>query len=384
MEYKGYRFDNLYKEAERDIIDELKEETEYLKKKIKHYKYREEDLEDEINELSQKKGQLENDIETVVKESIKLKRNLEEQSIKGEEIVSKNKEFELEMNDMIGELKDARNVIKQKEEEEKKFETKKQISDDVIRQLKEENVRLNKQVEVGLTALEKDLKHVEYDTLLNDVEQMGKEIKYLKEVDEEKTQMINHLNEESLKAKDNELQIIENKILEYTQKEKSTSLYEEMSVASKDFKCDICEKPFYNKSKRKHHVQKYHQKFLLEKKEQEVRTKISNRRIDLIKRIYCLRETEIVDKFSCNSTCSPGCRIFHEKHNWSRSRSQELLERLNNIQNIGCNLCDQSFSRKSDVEKHIKTCHIVDRGVDSVEKVTELEKHGSSHNYFGP
>ena len=256
MEYKGYRFDNLYKEAERDIIDELKEETEYLKKKIKHYKYREEDLEDEINELSQKKGQLENDIETVVKESIKLKRNLEEQSIRGEEIVSKNKELELEMNDMIGELKDARNVIKQKEEEEKKFETKKQISDDVIRQLKEENVRLNKQVEVGLTALEKDLKHVEYDTLLNDVEQMGKEIKYLKEVDEEKTQMINHLNEESLKAKDNELQIIENKILEYTQKEKSTSLYEEMSVASKDFKCDICEKPFYNKSERKHHVQK--------------------------------------------------------------------------------------------------------------------------------
>ena len=104
-------------------------------------------MEDEINELAQKKGQLERDIETVVKESIKLKRNLEEQSIKGEEIVSKNKELELEMNDMIGELKDARNIIKQKEEEEKKFETKKQISDDVIRQLKEENVRLNKQVE---------------------------------------------------------------------------------------------------------------------------------------------------------------------------------------------------------------------------------------------
>ena len=94
----------------------------------------------------------------------------------------------------------------------------------------------------------------------------------------------------------------------------------------------------------------------------------------MIKHIYCLRETEIVDKFSCNSSCSPGCHIFYEKHNWSRSRSQELLERFNNIQNIGCNSCDQSFSKKSDVEKHIKTCHIVDRGVDSVEKVAELEK----------
>ena len=54
MEYKGYRFDNLY----RDIIDELKDEMVSLKKKMKDYKYREEDLEDEFGDMSKENKKL--------------------------------------------------------------------------------------------------------------------------------------------------------------------------------------------------------------------------------------------------------------------------------------------------------------------------------------
>ena len=49
MEFKGLRIDGLYKAAEKDVIDDWKDEVEYLKKKIKHWKYRGGDLEDELN-----------------------------------------------------------------------------------------------------------------------------------------------------------------------------------------------------------------------------------------------------------------------------------------------------------------------------------------------
>ena len=75
MDYNGFRFNNLYKEAERDVIDDLKDEVVCLKKKIKHCKYREEDLEEEISDLSQKKDKLEKDIERIMNESAKSKRN---------------------------------------------------------------------------------------------------------------------------------------------------------------------------------------------------------------------------------------------------------------------------------------------------------------------
>ena len=73
MEYKSYRFNNLYQEAEKDIIDDLKNEIDYLKKKMKQYKYREEELEEELRDLDHKKEKLEMDIQKIVKEKEVLK-----------------------------------------------------------------------------------------------------------------------------------------------------------------------------------------------------------------------------------------------------------------------------------------------------------------------
>ena len=46
MEY-GFRLNNLCKNAEKDIIDDVKNEIKYLKQKVKDYKYREEESENE-------------------------------------------------------------------------------------------------------------------------------------------------------------------------------------------------------------------------------------------------------------------------------------------------------------------------------------------------
>ena len=55
MDFKGYRLDGLYRVAVKDVIDNLKYEIKYLKKKIKHDKYRDEDLEDYINQCHRRK-----------------------------------------------------------------------------------------------------------------------------------------------------------------------------------------------------------------------------------------------------------------------------------------------------------------------------------------
>ena len=71
MAYQGYILMNLYKDAENDIIDDLKNENKYLKQKIKEYKHREEDLEDELSDRSHESKWLNNEIEKVYDESRK-------------------------------------------------------------------------------------------------------------------------------------------------------------------------------------------------------------------------------------------------------------------------------------------------------------------------
>ena len=47
MAFKGYKLNNLYKDAENDIIDDLKDELNHYKKRIKEFKYREEHMEED-------------------------------------------------------------------------------------------------------------------------------------------------------------------------------------------------------------------------------------------------------------------------------------------------------------------------------------------------
>lgn len=84
---------------------------------------------------------------------------------------------------------------------------------------------------------------------------------------------------------------------------------------------------------------------------------------------------ETNDKYSCNSCCRPGCRIFHQKHDWVRSISKDLIEKFNDIRNIWknkCTLCDQSFGNISEVEEHIRYDHID-------EKCENFFERGSEH-----
>ena len=90
MEYKGYRFDNLYRDAENDIIDELKDEVVYLKKKMKDYNHRENNLEDELGEVSNENKKLKNEIKKMFEETKKFGSKLEEKQNTEDYFVRKN------------------------------------------------------------------------------------------------------------------------------------------------------------------------------------------------------------------------------------------------------------------------------------------------------
>ena len=92
MAYQGYRLMNLYKDAEKDIIDDLKDEITFLKRKIKENKSREDAIESEIDVVEGENKNLRRELDKVKKELmeareyIKETKNLENLQIKELEI----------------------------------------------------------------------------------------------------------------------------------------------------------------------------------------------------------------------------------------------------------------------------------------------------------
>ena len=72
--------------------------------------------------------------------------------------------------------------------------------------------------------------------------------------------------------------------------------------------------------------------------------------------LFKLNELENQDRGKCY--CSGFCRIFHTKHNWTKSSSKELLQRLiPTVPKYSCEECGKSFGNKSTLDKHFGDVH---------------------------
>ena len=136
MEYKGYRLMNLYKDAEKDIIDDMKDEIKYLKQKVKEYNYRENEFENEMDAVT-----LEN--KNLKREFAKSRQELKESRDILEDM--KNMENE-ELEHLEIKHKSALEDIAKKEEREKEFARVKSISNQVIQGMKEQIKKLEFEV----------------------------------------------------------------------------------------------------------------------------------------------------------------------------------------------------------------------------------------------
>ena len=93
-------------------------------------------------------------------------------------------------------------------------------------------------------------------------------------------------------------------------------------------------------------------------REMELEKKIQKQKLKLTINLFKLNEFENQDRGKCY--CRGFCRIFHTKHNWEKSLSKELLQRLIPTTPIdSCKDCGKSFGDQNSLKKHIGAVHKV-------------------------
>ena len=103
-------------------------------------------------------------------------------------------------------------------------------------------------------------------------------------------------------------------------------------------------------------------------------TTVSQQKLNLTTTLLKLKMNEAKESHVCK--CKKYCRVNHQKHNYIRSKSEEILYNLgriptelnisNNVANVhlgaimklySCNLCDRNFYKQGDMKKHKKAEH---------------------------
>ena len=127
-----------------------------------------------------------------------------------------------------------------------------------------------------------------------------------------------------------------------------------LQTHSVNMQCDPCGETFERRKRNNHHQQKKHEE--MRKIERELEIKINLQRMQLTSDIMKLKDEEDSARGMC--MCKTFCRIFHKKHNWYRSTSQELVNKLENLQSCySCNLCDKTFFNVATQNLHMTTTH---------------------------
>ena len=113
------------------------------------------------------------------------------------------------------------------------------------------------------------------------------------------------------------------------------------------------------------------QKKFWDQKVLEIEKEISEQTFQITKSIYDLKEEEFEERISCKRECKPGCKVFHTKHNWSKTHSNKYLENLEGIRkafietistgtipkSYSCKICGEICSRVCDLKTHKENSH---------------------------
>ena len=409
MEFSNLRFDQaklmkMWAESRREIEDEeqvehyqrdaredtrrhdeddLEQEVKFLKEKIKHQKYREEDMEDAIGDLEYKNEKLEKEIYHLEKEYRAVQVSLD----KKEEIEKELEVLELKIVDI---LKNNETL----NDENKRIKTELLEVKQHTEQSLKENTTENEKVKIEIDSLSKE--NLSLNEKVKKFTQEEKQVQVLR--DEINVLQIGINEKETVLGKiNNENEILEEKLLFLDEKNKEleetihlnalklqddcdsigVELHNSNQDLFKSFKCDSCEKGYDRNSDLRTHVWNKHEKQTrlqqLNNRLLNLHQKISEQKFRFTTSLFSLKEKEEKAKHTCR--CKLLCRIYHTKHNWSKSVSDDIFKKFqlmsNGVKNVStnstevitrsysCDFCEEIFSRESHLKSHIEDIHTV-------------------------
>ena len=289
----------------------LKELCEKQKKKIKEYIEEIDKKDCQFDESEERIKQLEEDVEIGYGMNARKRKTIEKL----------NKEVE-DHKKKVHEMKDIL----------MKLEKKKEISEKVITNLQEE-LELKQS---NLYAIEHKLKEKEIFVKVtakkteSEVLQLISEINVLQGENSSKKDLLDNISienedlKEKLKLKEREIEEMkETEKISYSEVREETSLSIELGLAdsntlNSNLECHPFNTRSETKAKNKNHVMKQH-----EVRIKNLESKIHTQQLQLSASLFILKEKEVIEKNQCN--CRSYCRIFHIKHNWTKSKCSEIL-----------------------------------------------------------
>ena len=330
---------------------------------------------------------------------------------------SENEKLKAELQKTQKELKESKadleNFENHENEEIEDLEIKQKIATGVIERLKDDVKKLEKKALLSISEVEERYK-IEKDDMRKDINCLKEDNSKYK-VHLEKLIVENQDEREKTQHLVNEIANLErkngidkdeigtdkiNKESSFTiDEEEELSIHHEILMSNFHeitLACDQCDKIFSTTKSLEQHTSTIHEskllenevrksenkncseKIYLEQNISELQSQISHQREHFLKQIFKVREIEIYQKYSCNSACKPGCRVFHQKHNWRRSESEILLRKFNEMdveKHYKCEQCEKIFIHLTNLENHLNSSHSIDKSEDPLENTSDLEFH---------
>ena len=194
------------------------------------------------------------------------------------------------------------------------------VADKVIKNLQENLYLQNKDIS-NLKKISEETERLNFEK-----EALEKEIIEIQKENVTKEEILVAIKIE-MKTYEEKLLKIENKKVE----EKIIQTDANKELHNFSIQCDPCGEISEEKGHLDNHHQKKHEykaKLLqaYRLKENELEEKIHTQKHKLTKGLVELKQTEVFDNFKC--ICKGFCRIFHHKHNWKKSISKEIVDRM--------------------------------------------------------
>ena len=253
----------------------------------------------------------------LIEELMKMNKNVEEQNIALEMEVKASQKIIRKLkldNDLLKEYEEA---IKEKDEQIRTFQKGKVIAENAIKNLQHErNLQGNVLDNAQKILKEKEQLIVEKDSLEQEIIEIQKE---------------NQLKEEKLESIKVEMGLLENKMLECKESkievkeknvQKETNEMEKVSFVG----CKFCRKSFQTNTDLKEHKKSEHARSILEARIWEMESKLTSEKLQLSCKLALLKKKDDADVGVC--FCRSFCRIFHAKHNWKRSESDGIFQKM--------------------------------------------------------